>query len=75
MVVLEPEDNIVVGERLWPDPAHVDGFVAECINHILGVLLLGVALERHRDLSGRSLELRGEVAITRVAVNKIDVFV
>lgn len=37
------------------------------------IFLLSVALEWHRNLNRRSLELRGEVAEARNAFNKVDV--
>jgi len=35
----------------------------ESVDHVLSILLLSVAIEWHRDLSRRCLELRGEVSL------------
>jgi len=41
----------------------IDVLVYESVDHILGVLLLSVAIERHGDLGRRSLEFGSEVAL------------
>lgn len=75
MVILQPVDNVIVEERLGPDTRYIDLLLAECVDKILGVLLLGVAIERHGHLRWRGLELRCEVSVARVRFHEVNVLI
>ena len=75
MVLGQPLKDIGRVEGLWPDALRVDAAADEGVDHVARVLLLRVAVEGHRDLRGRLLELGGEVPVAGERVDERDVAV
>ena len=62
MILSQPLDDVGRVEGLWPEALGVNSSADEGPNHVVGVLLLRVAMKWHWDGGRRSFELRGEVA-------------
>ena len=60
-------------EGLRPHPVGVDAFADEGLDHVAGVLLLGIAVERHGHGRRRGFELGREVAVAWEGVDEVDV--
>ena len=62
VILSQPLDDVGRVEGLWPEALGVNSSADEGPNHVVGVLLLRVAMKWHWDGGRRSFELRGEVA-------------
>ena len=69
----EPLVDVGRVEGLRPHPVGVDAFADEGLDHVAGVLLLGIAVERHGHGRRRGFELGREVAVAWEGVDEVDV--